>query len=297
MTIRRPGVRPIATALVLGGLTGCRAPAYFDGVERLVLDAAATADQDAGHPVVGTFVQSETWLDFRPPTDEELLELRPEGATLDAYVPWIERDDLDISVQWTLRNESDRVLPRVFVTLDGANEFFDYNPLADYGLAGGADAQEPVFPTLLGFTPFELEPGEVRRGEFPEYDVTEAMYDLDVMSRYCGGPFALLYNRHEDEAVGTEMLPDDATLAGLVMLRISVGATGPVSLEYAIRVRDHDSILFDARRDDLRFEPMPDPFTPALGLGGGAGMMGSGEPMPPDPDAMPTGCSVGGDPP
>lgn len=282
------GVTRLLAGAIL--LVGCQAPAYFDGAERLVLDEAATADEDAGHPVVGAFVQSEYWLDFRPPTDEELAELRPEGATVDAYVPWIERDALDISVQWTLRNESERVLPRVFVTLDGANEFFDYNPLADYGLAGGADAEEPVFPTLLGFTPLELQPGEVRRGEFPEYDLAEAMHDLDVMSRYCGGPFAVLYNRHEDEPVGTEMVPPDATLAGLIMLRISVGATGPVSLEYAVRVRDHGDVLFDSFEDEVRFEAMPEPFTPALGLGG-APM----DPAPvPDPDAMPAGCMVGG---
>ena len=273
---------------------GCDAPlfntpAYYEGAERLVINNdvlnAAQGDEGDGHPVLGAFVQSEYWLDYRAPTELELEMLQPPGSTPDEMIPWIQRDDIDVSVQWTLTNETDQEID-AWVTLDGATEFFDYNPIASFGLGGGEDAEEPVFPSLLGFTPRHLEPNQVLRGEFREDDITELMFDLDVMTRFCGGPFALIYNRSEQDDVGTEMVPSDAVIGGVAMLRITVAANARVSLEYALRVRDRGGALFDSRQDNTRYEVEPMLFAPAA-AGGDDGMMM-------DPDAEPMGCMLGG---
>jgi hypothetical protein len=250
-------------------LAACNNPAYFEGFERLEVDQAmidaAAMEDGGGHPVVGAYVQTEYWLDFSPPTAAELAELQPEGAEPVDMVPWVKRDDYELSVQWTLRNETDRAVDRVFVTLDGASEFYDYNPIPMYGLAGGEDADEVPFPSLLGFTPRHLDPGETLRGEFREDDMHEAMLDLDALSRYCGGPFAVINNRSEVDPIGTESIPQEADIAGMVMVRLTLGSSGPVTLDYSIRVRDGNDVLYDSAHDDTRYDPMPEPFVISAG--------------------------------
>jgi hypothetical protein len=249
-------------------LAGCNNPAYFDGFETLRLDADAIAaaqmegSMTAGPPDIGACVQTEYWIDYGEPTAAELAELQPEGAEPADVTPWIQRDDLDLSVTWTLTNDSDATV-RAWVTLDGATEFYDWNPIAMYGIGGGEDAEELAFPSLLGYFPRVLEAGEVMHGEFREDDMSEAAYDLDTLTRFCGGPFAVLNNRSEADPRGTEAVPDDAVIAGPAMLRLTLGGDGPMHLEYAIRVRDDEGVLFDRRVDDRRYEVAPEPYVPA----------------------------------
>ncbi len=259
--------------------TGCNNPAYYPGATRLVVraaDIAAAAEDGAANanPTVGAYVQGEYWLDFRDPTDAELAALRPPGSTPMEQDPWVRRDELTISVPWTLTNDSDQPL-RAWVTLDGATEFYDYNPIAGFGAAGGEEEEEVQFPSLLGFTPIMLEPHEVREGEFREDDLREAMYDLDAVTRFCAGPLAVLNHRHEADPIGTDAVPSDAVLAGAVMLRLTLGASAPASLEYAVRLRESEGIIFDSARDARRYETMPElyvlPSAAAAMAGGSTG--------------------------
>jgi len=272
------GLAVLALPTVLAA--GCNNPAYYQGAERIVIDAdaiAASQGEDAmnGNPTIGTYAQTEYWLDFRAPTDAELADLQPAGAAPADLVPWVRRDDLTMSVPWTLTNRSDQPM-RAWVLLDGASEFFDYNPIAMYGQAGGAEDEEIQFPSLAGFTPLDVGPNEVLRGEFREDDLEEAMYDLDVLSRFCGGPLAVLYHRSEADPIGTEGVPTDAVIAGMVMVRLTLGTNQPATLEYSVRLRQSESIIFDSARDERRLEPMPEPYTLMAG-GGDTGGTG-GEP-------------------
>lgn len=251
-------------ALALLVLPACNNPAYYPGATRIVIDEAALAaagEEEAANanPTIGAYAQAEYWLDFRPPSPAELDDLQPAGAMPAEQTPWVRRDELTISVPWTLTNESDNPM-RAWVLLDGATEFYDYNPIADYGQAGGEEAEEIQFPSLLGFTPITVGPGEVVRGEFREDDMEEAMYDLDVLSRFCGGPLAVLYHRSEADPIGTEGVPADAVIAGIVLLRLTLGADQPSTLEYSVRLRESEDIIYDSARDDRRYEPMPQPY-------------------------------------
>lgn len=253
--------------LALTAAGGCNNPAFFEGFETLMLDdaaiAAAAADDSmtAGPPNIGAYVQTEYWIDYGAPTDAELMARQPAGLDPVDMIPWIERGDLEISVAWTVTNLSDQPV-QAWITLDGATEFYDWNPIALYGLGGGEDADELAFPSLLGFYPRELAPNEVRSGEFREDDLDEAMYDLDVLTRFCGGPFAVLNNRSEADPRGTEAVPPDAVIAGPAMLRLTLGGAGPMSLEYSLRVREREGVLFDPVRDDVRYETMPQEYVP-----------------------------------
>lgn len=267
------------TAFVISALalcTGaCNNPAFYDGAQRLVvraadIEAAAAEDSTTGNPTIGAYKQSEYWLDFREPSAADLAELQPPGSTPSEQTPWIRRDDVTASIPWTLTNDSDAPLT-AWVLLDGATEFFDYDPISTYGAAGGAEEDEIQYPSLAGFTPRQLGPGEVLRGEFREDDLREAMYDLDSITRFCAGPLAVLNHRHEADPIGTDVVPDDAVIAATVMLRITLGASGPATLEYDVRLRESEEKIFDSARDERRYEVMPEPYAlpGAAALGGG----------------------------
>lgn len=258
----------------------CNNPAFYQGAQRLVVraadvEAAAAEDSTTGNPTIGAYKQSEYWLDFREPTDAQLADLQPAGAMPSEQEPWVRRGDVTASIAWTLTNDSDAPLT-AWVLLDGATEFFDYDPISTYGAAGGAEEEEIQYPSLAGFTPRQLGPNEVLRGEFREDDIDEAMYDLDAVTRFCAGPLAVLNHRHEADPLGTDVVPTDAVIAAAVMLRITLGASGPASLEYNVRLREPGEKIFDSARDKRRYEVMPQPYAlPSAAAAAGATSGGS----------------------
>jgi hypothetical protein len=279
MSAHRTALVASAFALCAGA---CNNPAFYDGAQRLVvraadIEAASAEDSTTGNPTIGAYKQSEYWLDFREPSAADLADLQPPGSMPSEQTPWIRRDDVTASISWTLTNDSDAPLT-AWVLLDGATEFFDYDPISTYGAAGGAEEDEIQYPSLAGFTPRQLGPGEVLRGEFREDDLREAMYDLDSVTRFCAGPLAVLNHRHEADPIGTDVVPDDAVIAAAVMLRITLGASGPATLEYDVRLRESEDKIFDSARDARRYEVMPEPYAlpGAAALGGGTSGGGTG---------------------
>lgn len=276
-TIAAHRLLAVTAVLVVGG---CNNPAFYDGATRLVVraadvEAAAAEDSMTGNPTIGAYKQSEYWLDFREPTEAELAELQPPGAMPSEQTPWVRRGDVTASIPWTLTNDSDAPIT-AWVLLDGATEFFDYDPISTYGAAGGAEEDEIQYPSLAGFTPRSLGPGEVLRGEFREDDVYEAMYDLDGITRFCAGPLAVLNHRHEADPIGTDVIPDDAIIAAAIMLRITLGSSGPATLEYDVRLRESEAKIFDSARDARRYEVMPEAYAlPSAGAAGGTGGSGT----------------------
>jgi len=279
MTRNRPNTIDAAaraTALLFL-LVACNNPAFYDGAQRLSIvtadiDAAAAEDSMTANPTIGAYKASEYWLDFREPSAAELDDLQPPGTMPSEQTPWIRRDELTAAIPWTLTNQSDAPIT-AWVLLDGATEFFDYDPISTYGAAGGEEEDEIQFPSLAGFTPRQLGPNEVLRGEFREDDIREAMYDLDAVTRFCAGPLAVLNHRHEADPVGTDVVPDDAVIAASIMLRITLGASGPATLEYDVRLRDSEAKIFDSARDQRRYQVMPEPYAlpGALAAGGTSG--------------------------
>ncbi|MBC8074167.1 MAG: hypothetical protein IAG13_37955 [Deltaproteobacteria bacterium] len=256
--------RLLPSLIGLACLAGCNNPAYYQGAQRLAVTAADIAaaggeDSMTGNPTIGAYVQGEYWLDFRDPGADELAELQPMGTMPAEQIPWIRAEELTISVPWKLTNETNAPIT-AWVLLDGATEFYDYDPISTYGAAGGEDEDEVQYPSLLGFTPRNVAPGQVLQGEFREDDLREALYDLDVITRFCGGPLAVLNHRHEADPAGTDAVPTDAVLAGAVMLRLTLGASGPATLEYSVRLRQSEAKIYDSARDERRYETDPEPY-------------------------------------
>ncbi|HUS68193.1 MAG TPA: hypothetical protein VMZ28_26850 [Kofleriaceae bacterium] len=189
---------------------------------------------------------SSTLLPVRLERQAEAEDRAARAGELGVMVPFVLRDDLDISVEWTLKNLSDA--PAVArVQLNGANEMFAYVPTAFV-----VDIEEEeVPPPLSGDVPLEMEPGETRDGVFREDDLAEAALDLELITRGAVSPFAALLEVNEEmdefDAAGVEV-PSDA-FASLVRIDVGLVADQHMVLEYSVRVRDHRDLLHDELAD------------------------------------------------
>jgi hypothetical protein len=175
-------------------------------------------------------------LPVRLETEAEATERAERTAELGIQVPYVTRDDLDLSLEWTIRNlDPDRGVARIHV--NGANEFFAYVPDAFVI----DPEEEEIPPPLSGDVPLEV-PGDGRlSGVFQEDLLAEASLDLELISRGGLNPFAALLAIHEKASeidAGGVLLPRDA-FASLVRIDVSFVADRHMTLEYTLRARDH----------------------------------------------------------
>jgi hypothetical protein len=175
-----------------------------------------------------------------------LLPIRLETATeaerraalageLGVMVPFVTRDDLELSVEWTVKNlsETDGVAR---VQMNGANEWFGYNPGV---FVVGEDENPP--PPLAGDVPLEIPAGGARSGVFREDELAEAALDLELITRGGLTPFAALLDVQEemDEIDAGGVAIPSAAFASLVRIDMVLIADQHMVLEYAVRARDH----------------------------------------------------------
>ena len=185
------------------------------------------------------------------------MEARTTWMTeLGAMVPFVTRDDLELSVEWTVKNLSDADgVARI--QMNGANEWFSYNPAAFVVDLEDEDAPPP----LTGDVPMEIAAGSERSGVFREDQLAEASLDLELITRGGFTPFAALLDVHEDmdemtDAAGIA-IPSEA-FAGLVRIDMTLIADRHMVLEYSVRARDHrdDPLLhedlLDAPAEELQ---------------------------------------------
>jgi hypothetical protein len=157
------------------------------------------------------------------------------AAQLGVMVPFVTRDDLELSVEWTVKNLSD-VDGVARVQMNGANEWFGYNPAAFV-----VDEEEDAPPPLTGNVPLEIAAGQTRGGVFREDQLAEAALDLELITRGGFTPFAALLDVQEemDEIDAAGVPVPSAAFAALVRVDMTLIADQHMVLEYAVRARDH----------------------------------------------------------
>ena len=165
------------------------------------------------------------------------MERRAALATeLGVMVPFVTRDDLELSVEWTVKNLSD-MDGVARVQMNGANEWFGYNPAV---FVVDAEEEDPP-PPLAGDVPLEVAAGEEVSGVFREDELSEAALDLELITRGGVTPFKAVLNDQdgldEFDAGGTPV-PSKA-FASLVRIDMILIADRHMVLEYAVRARDH----------------------------------------------------------
>lgn len=198
-------------------------------------------------------------LPIRLEKPDEMERRAALASELGVMVPYVTRDDLSLSVEWTVKNLSDTDgVARV--QMNGANEWFGYNPAV---FVVGDDANTP--PPLAGDVPLEIAAGDQVSGVFREDELAEADLDVELITRGGLTPFRAVLDDHEglDEFDAAGVPVPSQAFASLVRIDMILIADRHMVLEYAVRARDHrDPALL---HDDLMAAPPEElqPLAPA----------------------------------
>lgn len=253
-----PLVAAVGLVLVAGcqdegfvGDTGLYAVALTDGTAPL-----ATSREAALY-----ITERRVELPIEPPTDSQMAALSDVGNVAIPYprLPWVQLDDYEIEVDWTVKNVSDQPV-NVAVTINGFNEFDEYVP------AFALDNDDIVPDFAMWEWVLALDPGESRSMTTREEQMREMAIDLATVVN--GLPNAnLAVSKGSQSAIDPRVqpyIPDviPALTGFRIGLRVVTGGGPPpqVVLEATVRLRDLEGKIADPA--DAWVLPMPAQFTP-----------------------------------
>jgi len=249
-----------ACVLVVVGLSGCLEEQRY-AVERARVymppDSAPAFEDDDDKPV---FVSERVFhLQIRPPSAQTLQSLTQaaQGKHLPfPRMPWVERQDLEVRVDYTLENRSDQAV-NAMVFLDGIDEFFEYTP--------GPEDFHQYERRLL------VQAHRTARGTISELEMDEVAIDLATVVN--GAPNTALVVQFQSQSGRDprvqQYIPD--TVPGLVGFHMGLqsaglggGETAPdLELTLSVRVQDHGDRI--SSRGEPHWElPTPVPFVPVV---------------------------------
>lgn len=279
MTSRSPrALLPFFVVWVVGlvglvapvGLVACtNSPSYLE--PRQALEVGILPDPANPEELLGEAIATTT-LPIRLETPEEQMARAARMTELGVEVPVVGIDDLDIAIEWTVKNLSD-VDAEARILINGGNELFAYVPV-NFVIDPEED-EEP--PPLLGNVPILVPAQGTVSGVFREDQVREAAVDLELITRGVTNPFAALLQYHNEVRELTDAngltVPLDA-FGHLVQYNFIFRGDQHLVLEYEIRVRDEAEILHERLLDapageQIAFNPMiyvppPPPPLPVL---------------------------------
>lgn len=242
-------------AAAAGAGCGVNNPTYFP---------PATGPLEAGMMGGAGEATAVVPLLFRAPNDIETAELEARSAELGFRVPWLRRDRVAISVQWSITN-LDSAMGQAQILVDGANELNSYDSRALRAammMAGGNNNEEATVLALIQGMPMLIPPGQTRTGVIREDDFAEAELDLDAIGRWMAPPPAVLINASEVNPIGMEMVPAGVVVPALVSVSVTLVASRHMRLDFLVRVRDDDNQLLGGGDPAGAFAPMPAVFMP-----------------------------------
>jgi hypothetical protein len=236
----------VALALVAGcaGGEGFVTPATVDP-EQTAQVWAAIIDADTppfaeGEDASLYLVEQRIEIPFRPPTERELMDLtQVEGLAIPyPTLPYVQRGNIEIEIDWTLSNLSEqRVVADVVV--NGINEFHEYNPAAQV-------VDDDLVIDFAGYErSYRIDGGARLRGTIREELMDEVAVDLATVVN--GAPNAnqitFFENQSAVDARSRRFIPD--VVPALTGVRVGLRATSPVPLllEFTVRVRDERGVL------------------------------------------------------
>jgi hypothetical protein len=228
--------------LFLASVGGCNNPVFL--AQKAALETQPAAMGGGFDPLTDLYV-----LPVRQPTDSERQALLDQQQKLGLMlpVPWVARRDFDIEIQYSVQN-LDAKTAKVFVVLDGGNEFGDYVPALYIDPTVDVNDQTPP-PHLTGGEPFEVAAGAAITGVFREDELRESALDLEAITRYPDGgdvlatPYRVLVRRSDVSSIGLGSVPANDIIPAQVRYALTVTADAHVSFVYSVRVRDHHGKL------------------------------------------------------
>lgn len=198
-------------------------------------------------------------------TETDAADRAARSTELGVEVPYVKVGDIEVAVEWTIKNLDTQNAGTARVQLNGANELFAYDPT----LVPVDDEEEIEAPGLEGDVPIALAAGATVSGVFREDQLREASIDLDAITRGNVNPFAATLTVNKNTDAIQPMTPYDPTMpdvpqmpAGdpipreafrqIVRVDLVFRPDRHMVLEYTVRVRDIRGIV----HDDLLAAPM-----------------------------------------
>jgi hypothetical protein len=254
----------IAAVGVLTALIGaCQDQVYVGaGGLHAIAVTEATAPFATGDDAALYIVETRVELPIRVPSEAAMQALSEDVQGVEvpfARLPWVERGDHELQVDWALRNLEDRPVV-VEVVVNGFNEFDEYVP-------GFTVDNDDIIPDFAQWERrLALGPLESRMGTAREEHLDEVAVDLaTVVNGIENANLVVSPRSHSslDPRVQPYIPPVIPALTGLrIGLRVTTdGGPAPrLVLEATVRVRDVDGKIVDP--DDAWDLPAPVAFTP-----------------------------------
>jgi hypothetical protein len=257
---------------LIAAACGCNDPVFVPEHRPLETQPTMTAMGGTIMQDVDLFV-----LPVRRPTqvEQQLRDAEQKRLNLMRPVPWAGVRDFDIEVEWTLKN-LDAQKVRAFFTMNGGNEFGDYVPSLYINPNLPANDQTPP-PPLFGGAPIDLGANETQSGIFREDQFREVGVDLEAILRYpdpsgvVATPFEVLEHDSHVSTIGLAGVPAGDVTPAMVRFALTLTASGHVSLDYIVRVRDHAGKLAAPTAKPLFVNTAPSlapPVSPMFTAGG-----------------------------
>ena len=240
-----------AIALLLVPLYGCsNDPVYIPAPMAI----------EAGQDEATALVQTSLHLPIKTETTLDAQERMNRSAELMVDVPYVKVGDIEVSVEWKVTNLTDEE-GEVLIQLNGANEYFEYDPVA---AAVGLDEDEPQPPGLDGDVPLHITARGSLTGLFREDQLREASIDLDQITRGNINPFRATLTISKNATKFSELAPQAYDAQGEPLPQAETGVVYPreafaqivwvnlvfkpdrhMRFEYTVRVRDVRGIMHE----------------------------------------------------
>jgi len=236
------------------------------------------AGQDDGTGMIVEEAKTRLLLPINPEKPEDAEQRATRTAELGVDVPYVKLGDIEVSVEWTITNLED-IEGIALVELDGATEFFEYDPDM---IVLSTDDEAPPSPGLDGNIPIHIPPNGSISGLFREDQVREASIDLEQVTRGNVNPFAATLRVNKNDTQIQPFLPFDPmdpeagpmidpnavpipreAFAGMIRIDLVFTPNRHMRLDYNVRIRDirgemMNELLMAADPAELHpFAPMP----------------------------------------
>ncbi|HET6337264.1 MAG TPA: hypothetical protein VFG30_28760 [Polyangiales bacterium] len=245
-------------------LVGCDDDRVYVGEDKIyqvamTADTPAAIESEEGGALF--IVEQRADLPIIPPTNAELAD-RMSGVR--AYrdlpfprLPWVERGELEIQIDFTLSNldDADRDID---VIVNGANEFDEYVP-------GVTIVEEDPIPLHSQWERRYTVKAKSRITDtVREEDLDEAAVDLATVVNGAPNSDEIVYFENKSTMDVRSMKYIPAVIPGLVAVRLGLRTNRAANLllEASIRVRDVGDKLADQDAPHMRIEP--EPFSPVF---------------------------------
>jgi hypothetical protein len=254
----------IAIACVLGiaviGCTDERRYVGAGGVYQVALTANTQPAYTAGEDSI-YIVEQRVELPIVAPTQTQLDDLQKGAAHYGKLpfprLPWINRGDLAIEVDFTLSNLDGKAEHQATVIVNGIDEFYEYvpgvkiidkNPVPDYAQWERA---------------YTVKANERLTRTIREEEMDEVAVDLATVVNGAPNSNEVVFfeNKSYSDPRSKPYVPK--VVPGLAGFRFGLRATDPGRwlLEVSVRVRDHTGLLADEGAKHT-YQIMPKPFMP-----------------------------------